>query len=290
MLGRKSTSERPRPRQNLGHDGLYIGKRQIGRWGLRKYEILGYYCEIFSKGMQYKWPDRVYIDALCGCGRGKIRKTDNIVETSPFMALRVAIPFSHYIFCDKDEKAINALRQRVDTEFANELNVQYVIGDVNECYPKIIKYIPPNSLKLCFLDPYDIGVHFRTVEKLAEVGKIDFLTLLALHVDAKRNVAHYEHPNTNKVENFLGMPDWRESWKKYKKEPGATFVRFLAEMYAESMVDIGYKELPIDRMVPVASKVDLYYLALFSRSERAYYYWDQTLKYATGQRSFHFMH
>ena len=68
-------------------------------------------------------------------------------------------------------------------------------------------------------------------------------------------------------------------------------VRFLAEIYAKRMADIGYRSQEIDRMVHfAASRADLYYLALFSRAEKAYDLWGQVLKYATGQRPFDFMY
>jgi three-Cys-motif partner protein len=290
MSAKETALKRPSPKQHLENDGLFLGRKKLGQWSLRKYEILGYYCELFSGGMRYKWRKRVYIDALCGPGRGKIKRTDNIVETSPFVALRIPVPFSHYIFCDEDKKSIEALEQRIKSAFGNKRNVQYVIGDINVCYPEIIKHIPSNSLKLCFLDPYDIGVHFKTVEQLANVGNMDFLSLLALQMDARRNIGIYSDPNSTKVRDFLGTPDWRQRWIEYETKHGKKFLRFLAETYAERFVDIGYENLPIDKMVVFASKVDLYYLALFSRSERAYYYWKQVLKYATGQKSFDFMH
>ena len=291
MSAKKHVSERPRPKKHLDHDGLFLGKRKLGERSLQKYEILGYYCELFSCGMKEKWSTRVYIDAFCGPGRGKIKDTDNIVETSPFMALRVSVPFTHYIFCDKDKKSVDALKHRVESAFGNKRNVKYVPGDINECYPEIIKHIPPIGLKLCFIDPWDIGIHFNTVKQLTNVNNIDFLTLLALQMDARRNIAKYERPNSKKVENFLGMPNWREAWKEYNRLHGNKFIRFLAEMYAKRMADIGYRDLPIDRMVLFGvSQLDLYYLALFSKANRAYHFWSQVLKYAPSQGSFDFMH
>lgn len=292
MVAKRSKSKKPRVRENLRDDGLYIGKREIGEWSIQKYEILGYYCELFSSGMKNKWPNRVYIDALCGSGRGKVKDTNNIVETSPFMALRASVPFSHYIFCDEDGKAIEALKRRVALEFGDEREVDYIIGDVNKCYPQIINCISLGSsaLKWCFLDPYDIGLHFQTVRELAKVERIDFLILLALYMDANRNISYYENPTSTKVENFLGLPEWREDWNEYRRTFGERPVPFLAEKYAEIMEGINYIPLPVDKMKLIKDKqLDLYYLALFSKDPLACRFWDHSCAYSDDQRYFSFL-
>jgi len=289
MSPKRRTAGRPRVRERLEDDGLPIP--EIGDWSLQKYEMLGLYCELFSLAMKDKWAERVYVDAFCGFGRARLRGTDNIVETSPFMALRVSVPFTKYIFCDEDEAATRALEQRVYREFGKEREVAFIAGDVNSCYPEIIKKIPagPGVLKLCFLDPYDIGIHFSTVRELAKVERIDFLILLALQMDARRNIGRYEDPRSDKIEKFLDMPQWREEWKAFRKKHGQNPVRFLAERYAARMEQIGYRRLELDKMKQIkASQLGLYYLALLSKAQLAYHFWGQVLKYTDGQISLPF--
>jgi three-Cys-motif partner protein len=291
MSPKRRTAGRPRVREHLENDGLPIP--EIGEWSLQQYEMLGLYCELFSSAMKDKWAERVYIDAFCGPGRARLRGTDNIVETSPFMALRISVPFTKYIFCDEDEAAVRSLDQRVQREFRKERQVVFVPGDVNSCYPEIIKKIPegPDVLKFCFLDPYDIGVHFTTVRELAKVERVDFLILLALQMDARRNIGCYEDPRSDKIEKFLDMPRWREDWNAFRKKHGQNPVRFLAEKYAARMEGIGYRRLELDKMKQIkASQLGLYYLALFSRAQIAYHFWGQVLKYTDGQISMPFEH
>ena len=291
MSPKRRTVGRPRIRERLEDDGL--PSPEIGEWSLQKYEILGLYCELFSSGMKNKWAERVYIDAFCGPGRARLKGTGNIVETSPFMALRISIPFTKYIFCDEDEAATRSLEQRVYKEFGKERQVVFVAGDVNSCYPEIIKDIPkgPDVLKFCFLDPYDIGVHLKTVREFANVERIDFLILLALQMDARRNIGRYEDPGSEKIEKFLDMPRWREEWKAFRKKHGPNPVRFLAETYAVRMEEIGYRRLGLDKMKQIkASQLGLYYLALFSKAQLAYHFWGQVLKYTNGQISLPFEH
>ena len=103
-------------------------------------------------------------------------------------------------------------------------------------------------------------------------------------MDANRNLAAYLDTKNRKIDDFLGMPSWRERWARL---PGPkNFPRFLAEMYAEQMQTLRYLPVGFDKMKQVRSDVKnlpLYHLALFSRHALAYEYWDEVLKYSTPQ-------
>ncbi len=65
------------------------------------------------------------------------------------------------------------------------------------------------------------------------------------------------------------------------------FRQFLAAEFSTSMKSLGYLEQRLDRMKLVRSdekNLPLYYLALFSRHQTAYKFWDDVLKYSTDQR------
>lgn len=141
-------------------------------------------------------------------------------------------------------------------------------------------------LSLCFVDPCDIGIKFETLRSLS-TRYMDFLVLLALHMDANRNYAHYIRPESTKVEDLLGSKTWRDRWGVAQGD-AVPFPRFLAQEFANSMTTLGYLPLPLHKMKEVRSdekNLPLYHLALFSRSELAYKFWDDVLKYSTDQRS-----
>jgi len=67
------------------------------------------------------------------------------------------------------------------------------------------------------------------------------------------------------------------------------FTRFLADEFSKSMSALGYIPPPFYTMKEVRShdkNLSLYRLALFSRNERAYKFWDEVLKYSTDQTGF----
>ena len=142
------------------------------------------------------------------------------------------------------------------------------------------------------MDPYDLGLRFSTVQSLAARGKFDFIILLALVMDAKRNLSYYLEPNQDKVELFLGNAEWREEWREYSRSVGETensaFVRFLAEQYICSMQRIGFKGTTMLDFAPIKSdqrNIALYYLGFFSESKKGLEFWRQALKYARTERS-----
>jgi len=276
------TYEPPIPAKD---DGLFFG--EVGSWVEDKHRLVALYDSLFSTGMKKKWDSRVYIDLYAGPGLLKIRDTSKFIWGSPILALGVEHQFDKYIFCENDAASLDALKKRVAGNFP-DADVEFVLGSCDEQVDRIGRLIPRASrtnrvLSFCFVDPYDLSLQFSTIRKIAE-HFVDFLFLLALHMDANRNLAAYLDTKNRKIDDFLGMPDWRERWVRLP-EP-KNFPRFLAEMYAGQMQTLRYLPVGFDKMKQVRSDVKnlpLYHLALFSRHELAYEYWDQVLKYSTPQ-------
>lgn len=259
---------------------------EVGAWSEDKYKLVGLYCGLFSTGMKYKWEQRVYVDLYAGAGIVKIRGTNRRLFGSPLIALTTRDPFDLYIFCEENKSNLEALRRRA-SRIAPDRKVEYVLGDCNKKVDKVCSLIPSPSptqkvLSLCCVDPYDIGIRFTTIEKLSS-RFIDFLVLLAVYMDALRAYSHYLRPDNRKVDDFLGLPDWRDRWETVKLS-GTKFPEFLATEYAKQMAKLRYLNQPLYNMKRVRSdekNLPLYLLTLFSRHQRAYEFWDQVLKYST---------
>ena len=145
----------------------------------------------------------------------------------------------------------------------------YVAGDCNKRADEILAQIPAHSpnhrvLSLCFVDPFDIGIKFETLRKLSERRKIDFLVLLALYMDANRNIENYVKEEAVKIDEFLGSRTWRDRWN-IRRQEGIAFPRFLAEEFSSGMEALDYQPLPFYKMKPIRMperNVRLYCLAL----------------------------
>jgi three-Cys-motif partner protein len=271
-------------------DGLYY-EDEVGPWVEDKHSLVSLYETLFSTGMKRKWDVRVYIDLYSGPGIVRVRGSGKFLWGSPLLALQTKNPFDKYIFCESNDSALDALELRVKRFFPNA-DVCYVRGNCNETVEEICGRIPTPSrdrkvLSFCFVDPYDLSVKFSTITKIADTF-VDFLTLLALGMDANRNLQHYLDPSNKKIDEFLGLPDWRDRWLEQSSQSKISLPRFLAEMYAKQMKSLNYLPVAFHQMKQIRSDVNnlpLYHLALFSRHNLAYKYWDDVLKYGTSQLS-----
>ena len=270
-------------------DGLYY-EDNVGAWVEDKYRLVSLYETLFSTGMKHKWEKRVYIDLYSGPGLVRLRGTSRFLWSSPLLALQVKDPFDKYVFCESDAAALDALRRRVEKHFP-QADVCYVSGDCNANVAEVCSKIPKPSkdskvLSFCFVDPYDLSVKFSTISKIAD-RFVDFLILLALGMDANRNYEHYVEGDSTKIDEALGNREWRERWKAVGIRRG-DFRPFLAGEFCRSMESLGYLKKPLDRMKLVRSvekNLPLYYLALFSRSETAFKFWNDVLTYSTDQKN-----
>jgi three-Cys-motif partner protein len=272
-------------------DGLI--SPEVRGWAETKYRLIALYAELFSTGMKNKWDQRVYIDLYAGAGYSRIEGTRRFLKGSPIIALTVTDPFHKYIFCEEREDLLTDLRARVQ-RIAPEANASYIRGNCDTQIEGICREIPKASvgnkvLSLCMVDPFDFGLKFKTLRRLSDFF-VDFMVLLAIGMDANRNYDHYVDGNSTKIDDALGNTQWRERWKL----GGARrrdFRQFLASEFSRSMESPGYLRQPVDRMKLVRSvekNLPLYYIALFSRHQTAYKFWDDVLKYGDDQTYFDF--
>ncbi|MGA7237461.1 MAG: three-Cys-motif partner protein TcmP [Bryobacteraceae bacterium] len=263
---------------------------EVGAWSETKYRLLALYDELFSTGMKNKWDQRVYIDLYAGAGYSRIQGTKTILKGSPIIALTVPNPFDKYIFCEESPELLAGLKARVE-RIAPRCKVAFVPGSCDSAIGRICDEIPKSApsnkvLSLCLVDPFDFGIKFETLQRLSAFF-IDFVVLLAIGMDANRNYDHYVDGHSTKIDEALGNTQWRERWKDVGIRR-ADFRQFLASEFSMSMESLGYLRKPLDRMRLVRSvdkNLPLYYLALFSRHEKAFRFWDDVLKYSTDQRA-----
>jgi three-Cys-motif partner protein len=209
--------------------------------------------------------------------------------SSALIALSVNHKFNKYIFCEEDEACSVALRARVERHFP-EANVEFIKGDSNKNVEDVIKAIPKHSkdekvLRFCFVDPFSLNLKFNTIKKLATVGKIDFLILLALHMDGNRNLFNYISDNQNKVDEFINHTSWREPFKNGKLA-SKDFIKYLADKYDQNMKALDYMEPVKKQLVKIDDiNVPLYYLAFYSKHERGNDFYKKVEKYLSPQQS-----
>lgn len=268
-------------RQTL-NDGLYLP--EVGSWSKRKYALIQHYAQTFATGMKKKWDYRIYVDLFAGAGKAKIKRSNQIVNASPLLALNVKDRFDLYIFCELEIQKINALRDRVTINYP-DADVKFISGDVNQKIDEVIASIPNPSknfkmLSFCVVDPYNLAsLKFYTIQRLS-VFFMDFLVLIPTGMDAQRNEKIYLAKDNDVVECFLNDDCWREDWERCKVQC-VSFSDFLVDAFSTKMAEIGYLKPNLTDTVPVSlprKNVHLYRLAFYSRDKRGMDFWNKAQK------------
>ncbi len=265
-------------------DGLIIP--EIGTWGLQKYKLMGAYCDIFTSGMRKQWEQLIYIDLFSGAGYAKLKQDGRIIKTSTLIATSIPNKFTKYIVGEFEGDKINALKQRAEL-CNNGVNIEYIQGDSNKNINRIIDAIPKenNALRFCFVDPFSLNLEFETIKKVAAIGRVDFLILLALQMDGKRNFHNYIRDESEKIDKFLGNNNWRDPFKRgeiHQKD----FMKFLADTYDNNMKNLGYVVDPVLKyeVKNDEANVPLYYLAFYSKSKKGNDFYKKIEKYQSPQQ------
>ena len=265
-------------------DGLFIHDGHI--WSEEKYKLVGGYCDIFTRGIRKNWDQLVYIDLFSGPGYCRIKESGKILKSSPLIALSLPISFDKYIYCDSDQDSILALEKRISLNYSNN-DVHCICADANNSIEDIKKLIPQHGinnkvLTFCFVDPYELNIHFDTITTLTKNKLVDVLILQAYFMDANRNYDNYIKEDNEKISKYLSCLEWREEYQKSGHFPN-DFVNYLVEKYDDKMKQLRFLE-PVRTSIKIPHKnVKLYYLSFYSRHPLGNDFFKKVQSYASDQ-------
>ncbi|SOD03289.1 three-Cys-motif partner protein [bacterium JGI 053] len=267
----------------MEEDGHY--RPEIKAHSLEKHRRHNYYAALFSKAMHRRWANRAYIGLYAGAGRALVKPGGELVETSALAVFRQEVPFTKYIFVDSDRRCIEALDARIRA-LPSAFDVTLISTDVNDAVPEIMAAMPrydaargEGLISLCFVDPFRVDLDFDVIRKLSRY-KIDFLVMLPLGYDLRRNLRRYLDDEADaRVGSWIDAPDWREQWRA-SRQPDRKIVRFILEKFDEAMERLGFHRREMEDTVSVnvtGMGVYLYSLALYTRNELGKQFWKATI-------------
>lgn len=253
-------------------DGLYTP--EIKRHSVEKIQLHNRYAQIFATAMRRKWPQLAYVGLYSGSGRARLSGTNDIVETSAIAVLRQPDRFTDYVYVDHDPRCVEALTARVHALNVSA-NVRVIRGDVNESIGLVRDALPAYSrsrglLSFCFIDPFDLQLRFETIRALSDL-KVDFLVLLMLGVDGRRNFKQYlADESSTRIGDLIDAPQWRSEYRA-----GRNVIHFLLDRFDVAMQRVGYLSAADDvhRVTIAGMGVLQYVLAFYSKSEVGRDFW-----------------
>ena len=145
------------------------GKKSFGGgWSDKKLDVLAEYLCTYTTALKNQPFELIYIDAFAGAGRALLEEqkegslfNDADIESdasyrhgSPLQAIQMDPPFHRFIFIDRNEESMAALREQCEqTEAARTGRISYITGDANEELRKIAKMNWSGKRAVAFLDP-----------------------------------------------------------------------------------------------------------------------------------------
>lgn len=256
-------------------DGLFTP--EIKRHSLEKIRLHNRYARIFASSMRRKWPQLAYVGLYSGAGHARVFGTEDIVETSALSVLRQPDPFTDYIYVDHDPVCVEALRRRLKLVQGNA-KITVIQSDVNASVDAVRNALPSFSrdnglLSFCFADPFDLQLRFDTIRGLSDL-RMDFLVLLMLGVDGRRNFHRYlSDPTSTRIGDLIDCPTWREEYRA-----NGNVIHFVLRKFDEAMQGLGYLSAANDaHPVKIAGMGVLQYvLAFYSKKSLGQHFWKET--------------
>jgi three-Cys-motif partner protein len=270
-------------------DGLLL--RDSGPWVSRKLDYLRRYIDVFETAMRGKWPTRTYIDLFAGPGKCIDRESGRVYLGSPLIAMTATHPFTHYIFVDKDQSALDALKTRASAS-PNSDNTRYLRGDANSAVSDVVDDLRTRpSLNLAFLDPDGIELAWTTVAALATIQRIDLIIHYPQMGLTRSMPVASTQPIGNQVDQFFGGPDWRPIFEAHRRGEDAFLHRHLMDHYKSRLASLGYvesvrdDEVGLEPLMQNVKEVPLYRLLFASKHRLGNDFWRKILaKDPSGQR------
>lgn len=246
----------------------------VGLWTEIKIHIIREYAAAYSSIISRQRNPKFhhsYIDAFAGSGIHISKNTGKVIKGSPSVALEIIPPFRRYYFLDKNEAKIEQLQ--ILTSQTD--NVTILHGDSNNL---ILQEVFPNirydeyQRGLCFLDPYNLDVHWEVVRTAGEMKSIDLFIHFSVHA-MNRSVLSKSGPNEDSkkaikaLDLFWGDDTWREIAYKdqqqtfFQTEKTKVTNYDLALAYQARLKDVaGFKFVPDPIALKNSSGSTIFYL------------------------------
>lgn len=254
--------------------------RDVGDWTEDKLKLLRLYLPGYLQATTDTL-DRIYIDGFAGPGQNRLRRSGDLIDGSPIIALDARAMdtparFTKLYFIERDPQSVTELRQLVEARGGDE-RVVIVEGDVNVELPRIVRNHHPRAPMFVLLDTEGIEPRWSTIQQIA-AWRTELLVNFPLGMAINRN------PESTKVDDYFGVTDWKSLLDRGD-------VRGMLDLYKGRLSALGYVEqVENDRLINTQGGFGqhLYYLIPASKVPAAKDIWNWVLNQpdARGQGRF----
>ena len=198
---------------------------RVGRWSIRKLDMLTAYARGYAVVMNAQKTDRnvrgtawlrayYYVDAFAGPGIA-LNKNDaevaEYIEGSPSRILSIDPKFDHMWLIDRNSSRARRLGRTLEAAGAQTARFTVQGGvDANAYIRTLVDRLASDERALVFLDPYGLQVEWGTITLLAATRKVDILINFSL-MGVLRNLRRVGGPSLG-VRNLLSRVMKSTAW------------------------------------------------------------------------------
>ena len=254
----------------------------VGNWvPTQKHRLLWEYLYA-TRNAWKKWPSHVFIDPFAGPGRIQVEGEKNTRDGGAVVAWRAladTAPFSQILVGDLYPDRVHACAARLRAVGAP---VTPFVGPADETIEPMVASIPPRSLCMAYIDPYNLELlSFSLIEALAKL-KVD-LAINFSAMDLQRNAELEFDPKRARFDRTA--PGWRrapEILNSSKQNVALAFFQYWSGLIRA----LGFqhsKEMPLVRNDQGRA---IYRMVFFARDKLPNRIWDDVAR--GPNRSFQF--
>lgn len=198
-----------------------------------------------------KWRALNFVDLQAGPGKNTFSPSGDIMLGSPLLALTTRFPYDNLFLVEMGTSEYAALETRVGASDRGEsvklynddcnVAVDSIVERIRRIDEKFIDGIWP-CLNLAFLDPEGLEVEWRTVEKLANLQRMDLIINFSTNGITRNAGQLVERDEDTIIDRFFGTREWRLVYKRGRAQGGATVRRILIDFYLARLNEMGYVE------------------------------------------------
>jgi len=192
----------------------------------KKLEVLDKYHGFYPVALKDKYR-LIYIDAFAGTGHVLLSQSDEgapmlpglaaepeILEGSATRALKAAIPYHKYVFIEKSQKKLAALKAQLGKQFPEKISLcQFECADANDAIKQICATTDWKKHRaVVFLDPFGNQIEWSTLEALAKTEAVDVWYLFPAGLGIYRQIPKkgtIQEESAESVSRILGSNDWK---------------------------------------------------------------------------------
>jgi len=216
----------------------------VGSWvPTQKHRLLWEYLYA-TRSAWKKWPSRVFIDPFAGPGRIQVEGEQGTRDGGAVVAWRAlsdTAPFSQMLVGDIDSDRVHACADRLRAIGATATPF---VGPADETIKSMVASIPPRSLCMAFVDPYNLELlSFSLIEELAKL-RVD-LAINFSTMDLQRNAELEFDPKRARFDGTA--PGWRLDSRALSANKQNVVLAFF-QYWCELVQKLGFqhsKEMPL---------------------------------------------